>query len=78
MSRDIGEIVNGLGVTANDLADDTLISDALVLLKCIQADGQVSLFMAHSDGMSWIERLGMLRAAERIEGNDWEQVGSSD
>jgi len=28
--------------------------------------------------MSWIERLGMLRAAERIEGNDWEQVGDTD
>lgn len=41
-------------------------------------DGQVTLLMAHSDGMSWIERLGMLRAAERIEGNDWEQVGETD
>ena len=76
MSQDVGQLVNNLGVTAETLTDDTLVTDALVLLKCVQPDGTVTLLMANSDGMSWIERLGMLRAAERIEGNDWEQVGS--
>ncbi len=67
MSRDVGQVINGLGVTAESITDDTLISDALVLMKCIQPDGSVTLLMAHSDGMSWIERLGMLHVAVGIE-----------
>jgi len=67
MSRDIGQIINGLGVTADTLADDTLVSDALVLMKCIAPDGGVTLLLAHSDGMSWIERLGMLHVAVGCE-----------
>ena len=68
MELDVGKIVNGLGVAPKDLDDDCLISDAVVLLKCVQPDGEVTLWIGHSHGMSWIERLGMLRAAERIEG----------
>ncbi len=74
MTRTVGQIVEGLGVTIDTLDDDTLVSDALVLMKCVNPDGQVSLFMAHSEGMSWLERLGMLRAAELMEGPNpsWE------
>ncbi|GAA1395199.1 hypothetical protein ACFQZ4_24110 [Catellatospora coxensis] len=68
MSHDIGQIVTNLGVTAEALEDADLVADAVVLLKVVQPDGSVSLLIAHSEGMSWIERLGMLRAAERIEG----------
>lgn len=74
MAHDIGQIINNLGVTAESLADDAMVSDAVVLLKCVQPDGGVTLMLAHSDGMSWIERVGMLRIAERIEsaaGGGW-------
>lgn len=65
--RDVGQIINGLGVTAETLTDDTLVSDAIVLMKCIHPDGTVTLLLAHSDGMSWIERLGMLHVAVGCE-----------
>lgn len=71
MTTDLGRIVNNLGCTAESLAEGVMVSDAVVLLKCVHPDGAVTLLMAHSDGMSWIERLGMLRAAERIEGQDY-------
>lgn len=66
--RTAGQIIEGLGVTVDSLAEDAMVSDALVLMKCIDPEGAVSLFMAHSEGMSWLERLGMLRAAELMEG----------
>lgn len=34
-------------------------------------DGTVSLYTAHSEGISWIEKLGMLRAAETIENSGY-------
>jgi len=43
------------------------VSDAVVLAKCVWPDGTVSLAMAHSEGMDWIVRLGMLTAARSIE-----------
>lgn len=68
MTRTVGQIIEGLGVTIDTLDDEVLVNDALVLMKCVHPDGTVSLFMAQSDGQSWLERLGMLRAAELMEG----------
>lgn len=67
MNQDVGQILNGLGVTAESLSGDELVSDALVLMKVIAPDGSVTLLHAYSEGMSWIERLGMLHAAVAIE-----------
>ena len=39
----------------------------MVVLKVIDEDGEVGLSLRSSDGMSWIERLGMLKAAAHIE-----------
>ncbi len=71
---DLGQIVKNLGCSAETLADGVMVSDAIVLMKCVHPDGGVTLLVSHSDGMSWIERLGMLRAAERIEGQDFRSV----
>ena len=38
-----------------------------MLLKVIDPDGDVSLRTLSSDGLSWIERIGMLRSAEAVE-----------
>lgn len=65
--QDLAAIVAGLGCTAENLADSDLIAAGLVLLKVIDKDGGVRLWMGHSDGMSWIERLGMLDAAHEME-----------
>lgn len=61
----IGPILDGLGVTI-DLDDGDLIESALVLAKHVDADGLVSLSLASSDGMSWLEQLGLLAAAQQI------------
>lgn len=74
---DLGQIVNNLGCSADSLAEGVMPTDAVVLLKCVHPDGGVSLLLSHSDGMSWIERLGMLRAAERLENNEYWQQGES-
>lgn len=69
MARDLGQLINSLGCTGETLADDALVTDAIVLLKCVKPDGGVVLYMAHSQGMSWIERLGMLDVAQHAERN---------
>ncbi len=75
---DLGQIVNNLGCSAEGIGEGVLVTDAVVLLKCVYPDGSVSLMTSHSDGMSWIERLGMLRAAERIEGQEYRNVTDDD
>lgn len=62
----IGEILDGLGVRATQNEGD-LVSDALVILKVVEPDGGVRLSLAWSEGMSWIERLGMVTAAQALE-----------
>ncbi len=62
----LGGLIDALGVTQR-VADDELVTSAVVLLKVVAPDGEVSLRAAWSEGMSWIERIGMLRAAERAE-----------
>ncbi|WP_300680737.1 hypothetical protein [Nocardioides sp.] len=69
MSTPMGQLIDSLGVT-HEPADGELISDVVVLLKVITPDGRVCLRQAWSEGMSWIERIGMLRAAELSEHGD--------
>lgn len=64
-SQPIGDLLDSLGVTHRP-KDGELIAGAVVLLKVIDADGQVSMRFTCSDGMAWIERLGMLTAAAAI------------
>ncbi len=66
MAEPIGDVLNGLGITATQ-SDGEFITDAVVLLKVVDAEGDVTLRMCHSQGMSWIERVGMLRTAEQTE-----------
>jgi hypothetical protein len=71
----LGQIIEELGVT-HDVKSDEQVCGAVVLLAVEESDGHVSLRCAWSDGMTWIERIGLLRAAERAElpadgANDW-------
>lgn len=61
----IGPILNGLGVTI-DLDDGDLVASAFVIAKVIDADGEASLTLADSEGMSWIEQNGLLASAQQI------------
>lgn len=62
----IGPVIDGLGCEPI-LEEGDLVDAAVVVLKVVEPNGDVRLSVCWSEGMSWIERLGMLRAAERVE-----------
>ena len=62
----LGQLIDSLGVT-QEVRPGEQVCGAVVLLTVQDTDGQMSLRCAWSDGMSWVERLGLLRAAERAE-----------
>ena len=67
-TRPIGDVLDSLGIKATfDAAGGELVAGAIVLLKVIDAEGDVRLSMAYSDGLSWIERAGMVHVAETME-----------
>lgn len=61
----IGDILDGLGVKL-DLDEQDIVPSALVLCKVVKADGTVELGVAQSDGMCWIEGVGMITAGSDI------------
>lgn len=61
----IGPILDGLGVTL-DLDDGDLIASVIVLAKVVDADGLVSLYVGDSEGLSWIDQMGLLAAAQNV------------
>jgi len=65
-AQPLGQILDGLGCQSA-LEDGDLVSAAVVVLKVVEPDGRVRLAMCWSDGLCWIDRIGMLRAAERVE-----------
>jgi hypothetical protein len=73
--RQLGELIDQLGVR-QQLDPEENVCGAVVLLTVEEPDGHLSLRCAWSEGMTWIERIGMLRAAERAElpadgAHDW-------
>lgn len=64
--KPIGDVLDALGVTAA-IEPDTLVAGAVVLLKTVLADGRVRLSICHSDGLSWVERAGMVHVADALE-----------
>jgi len=63
----VGSLVDSLGVEIRTLDDGDMVTDVLLIAKVVDAEGSVRLALAWSDGMSWIERLGMITAAQGIE-----------
>ncbi|PJN24050.1 hypothetical protein [Kitasatospora sp. CB02891] len=62
----IGHVLDALNVTAT-LNEGELVAGAVVLLKVLQEDGETRLSLTYSDGLGWIERIGMLRVAELVD-----------
>jgi len=69
MSEPLGQLIDALGVQHTPNPGE-MVTDALVIMKVVTEDGNVLLRHCYSDGMSWIERVGMLRIAERTELDD--------
>ena len=73
MSEPIGNLLDSLGVEVTRDEGD-LFAGAVVLLKVVDADGGVTLRTCASPGLSWIERVGMFRAAEQSDLNQmWQE-----
>lgn len=77
MAESIGNLLDSLGVTHSP-DEGEMTTDAVVLLKVVDMDGNVSMRLAWSEGMSWIERLGMLTAADHIERMDCGERGDDE
>ncbi len=60
-----GPILDGLGVTI-DLADGDLVSDALIIAKIVDADGNVTVSLSSNETMSWLDQLALLVAGSDI------------
>jgi len=68
----LAEIIDGLGITG-DIPDGSLVSGAIVVLTILDEDGDESLAIRWSQGLSWITRAGMLHhaiAEETKDGDD--------
>lgn len=66
MTQPIGNLLDSLGITHTP-EDGELVPAAIAILKTVDSNGAVGLRLAWSDGMSWIERLGMLHASLAME-----------
>lgn len=58
----IGETIDALGVRRAPLPEGHMISDAVVLMHVIDADGDTYISQVWSEGMDWISRRGLLEA----------------
>lgn len=64
--KPIGDLLDSLGITAA-IESGALVSGAVVLLKTVLPNGRVRLSVCHSDGLSWVERAGMVHVADAME-----------
>jgi hypothetical protein len=66
MSTSIGAALDQLGILA-DIEEGALVSSAVVVLAYYVGDEEhPRVTIANSDGMTFIEQVGLLRVAERI------------
>lgn len=66
-----GPILDGLGV-AIDLDDGELVEAAVVVTKLVTSDGQVLLGVYGTEGLSWLDKLGLVEAAkQRLTAAPW-------
>ncbi|AXH89422.1 hypothetical protein [Micromonospora aurantiaca] len=65
MSEQAGPILDGLGITL-DLGDGDLVASAMIVAKVVRADGQVTLLIEDSEGMTWLDQYGLIAAASDL------------
>ena len=59
-------ILDALGITGPNLEPGDLIASAVLLVRVIEEDGTEYVGHYSSDGLSFVEKVGMLRVAERM------------
>lgn len=76
----LGSIVDGLGAHWHSDPGD-LPTDAVIIVKYVDNEGRVGLRISSTEGISWIERTGMLHIATAMQDNDlreWETEGDDE
>ncbi|MCL8026143.1 hypothetical protein [Nocardioides bruguierae] len=78
----MGRLIDSLGVEHRPEQGE-LVLGAVVLLKVMEPDGEVSMRAAWSPGLSWMERVGMHQAAAAADMPDrpadvWGSEGVAD
>jgi hypothetical protein len=58
--------LEALGINVNNIEPGDLIASALLLVRVIEEDGTEYVGHYSSDGLSFVEKVGMLRVAERM------------
>jgi len=64
--QNAGPLVDALGLQVR-LDEGELVDGAILILKIHQVDRAIRLSQVTTDGLSWIESIGMLRMAERVQ-----------
>ena len=62
----LGDIIDKLGVRLA-LDEGDMVTDVYCLVKVLEPDGDTRLAFAWSDGISWLERMGMVTVAQAVE-----------
>ena len=72
---DITERLATLGIESEDITSDDLVESAMVLLKVVDGSNLSRVVVLNSDGMSGIEKVGILDIARHIELGGWLYMG---
>lgn len=59
---DLTDRLDQMGINS-ELDEGELISDAIVVMKVITAEGEPYVFVTSSDGLDWITAIGMMDVA---------------
>lgn len=62
----LGDIADKLGVTVR-LDEGDMVTDIYAIVKVLEPNGDTRLAFAWSDGISWVERMGMVTVAQAVE-----------
>ena len=66
----IGKTLDALGITAT-IGPGDLVVGAVVLLKVVTEAGRERLSVSESEGISWLEKAGMLHTADELHTARW-------
>lgn len=62
----MSDVLDQLGLTL-DIQDGDMVTDAVLVMKVHQADGQIVVACRQTEGTDWITARGLIAAAEDVE-----------
>lgn len=65
----VGDLLDTRGLTL-ELNNGDMLTDAVLIAKVITEDGGVRVALGNTEGISWLEQLGLVTAANGIVSGD--------